>query len=81
MQYEQAFLIKRDVNVFFFSDNLPKPFKKLNFSKLWDWITCFRSETMPRRSTRITMVTTYGVLLNKHSGIVNDEVFQGDLFE
>ena len=38
--YEVSFSIKSDVNVFFFSDNLPKPLKKLNFGKLLDWITC-----------------------------------------
>ena len=40
VQYKQAFSIKSDVNVFFFSDNLPKPLKKLNFGKLLVWITC-----------------------------------------
>ena len=81
VQYKQAFSIKSDVNVFFFSDNLPKPLKKLNFGKLLDWITCFYAETMTRCSTRIMLVNTYGILQNKHSGIVNDEVLLDDLFE
>lgn len=42
--------------------------------KLRERMSIFLAETMTRCSTRITMVTTYGVLQNKHSGIVNDEV-------
>ena len=49
--------------------------------KLRERMSIFLAETMTRCSTRITMVTTYGVLLNKHSGIVNDEVLLDDLFE
>lgn len=42
--------------------------------KLRERMSIFLAETMTRCRTRITMVTTYGVLQNKHSGIVNDEV-------
>lgn len=49
--------------------------------KLRERMSIFQAETMTRCSTRITMVTTYGVLQNKHSGIVNDEVLLDDLFE
>lgn len=49
--------------------------------KLRECMSIFLAETMTRCSTRITMVTTYGVLQNKHSGIVNDEVLLDDLFE
>lgn len=49
--------------------------------KLREHMSIFLAETMTRCSTRITMVTTYGVLQNKHSGIVNDEVLLDDLFE
>lgn len=49
--------------------------------KLRERMSIFLAETMTRCSTRITMVTTYGVLQNKHSGIVNDEVLLDDLFE
>lgn len=43
-------------------------------------IAIFRSETATRCSTRLTMVTTYGVLPGKHSGVVDDEVLLDDLF-
>lgn len=49
--------------------------------KLRERMSIFLAETMTRCRTRITMVTTYGVLQNKHSGIVNDEVLLDDLFE
>lgn len=49
--------------------------------KLRERMSIFQAETMTRCSTRITLVTTYGVLQNKHSGIVNDEVVLDDLFE
>lgn len=49
--------------------------------KLRERMSIFQAETMTRCSTRITLVTTYGVLQNKHSGIVNDEVLLDDLFE
>lgn len=49
--------------------------------KLRERMSIFLAETMTRCCTRITMVTTYGVLQNKHSGIVNDEVLLDDLFE
>ena len=49
--------------------------------KLRERMSIFQAETMTRCSTRITLITTYGVLQNKHSGIVNDEVVLDDLFE
>lgn len=49
--------------------------------KLRERMSIFLAETMTRCSTRITMITPYGVLQNKHSGIVNDEVLLDDLFE
>ena len=48
--------------------------------KLRERMSIFQAETKTRCSTRITMVTTYGVLQNKHSGIVDDEVVLDDLF-
>lgn len=48
--------------------------------KLRERISIFRAETKTRCSTRTTMVTTYGVLKNKHHGIVDDEVTLDDLF-
>ena len=48
--------------------------------KLRERMSIFQAETKTRCSTRITMVTTYGVLQNKHSGIVDDEVLLDDLF-
>lgn len=48
--------------------------------KLRERMAIFRTATGTRLSTRITMVTTYGVLKNKHSGIVDDEIVLDDLF-
>ncbi len=48
--------------------------------KLRERMSIFQAETKTRNSTRITMVTTYGVLKNKHAGIVDDEVLLDDLF-
>ena len=49
--------------------------------KLRERMSIFSAETKTRCGLRMTMVTTYGVLPNKHSGIVNDEVLLDDLFE
>jgi len=48
--------------------------------KLRERMSIFQAETKTRNSTRVTMITTYGVLQNKHSGIVDDEVTLEDLF-
>lgn len=48
--------------------------------RLRERIAIFRAETATRCSTRMTMVTTYGVLSGKHSAIVDDEVILDDLF-
>lgn len=48
--------------------------------KLRERMSIFQAETKTRNSIRITMVTTYGVLQNKHSSIVDDEVTLEDLF-
>ena len=48
--------------------------------RLRERIAIFRAETATRCSTRMTMVTTYGVLPGKHSAIVDDEVTLDNLF-
>ncbi len=48
--------------------------------KLREKMAIFRTATDTRLSTRVTLVTTYGVLKNKHSGIVDDEIVLDDLF-
>lgn len=48
--------------------------------KLRERVSIFRAETKTRCSTRMTFVTTYGVLNNKHSGVVDDVVVLDDLF-
>ncbi len=48
--------------------------------KLRERMAIFRTATGTRLSPRVTMVTTYGVLKNKHSGIVDDEIVLDDLF-
>ena len=40
----------------------------------------FGASVSHRKAIHLTMVTTYGVLKNKHSGIVDDEVQLEDLF-
>ena len=49
--------------------------------KLLERMSIFRAATKTRCSTRLTMVTTYGVLKNKHSGLVDDEIVLDDLFQ
>ena len=49
--------------------------------KLRERMSIFQAETKTRCSTRLTMVSTYGVLQNKYSGIIGDEVVLDDLFE
>lgn len=49
--------------------------------KLLERMSIFRAETKTRCSTRLTMVTTYGVLKSKHSGLVDDEIVLDDLFQ
>lgn len=54
---------------------------KLYEQKLLERMSIFRAEIKTRCSTRLTMVTTYGVLKNKHSGLVDDEIVLDDLFQ
>ena len=48
--------------------------------KLRERVAIFRDATGTRFSTRLTMVTTYGVLKNRYSDVVDDEVTLDDLF-
>lgn len=48
--------------------------------KLRERMSIFKAETQTRCSTRITLITTYGLLKNKYSAIANDEVTLDDLF-
>jgi len=43
-------------------------------------IAVFETETRTKKAVHLTMVTTYGTLKNKHSGIVHSEVTLDDLF-
>ena len=47
---------------------------------LRDRMAWFIAETKTRKAPVITMITTYGILPNKHSGIVQNEVTLDDLF-
>lgn len=49
--------------------------------RLIDKIECFRKETGSRKALHLTMITTYGVKKNIHSGRVQSEVTIDDLFE
>lgn len=48
---------------------------------LLERMSLFKAVTKTRLNLRITMVTTFGVMKNKHSGIVKDNVVLDDLFE
>ena len=48
--------------------------------KIRERTSIFREVTGTRSSTRVTMITTYGVLKNRHSGVVDDEITLDDLF-
>ena len=50
-------------------------------TKLRNRLAYFKSETKTTKGLSMTFVTTYGVLPNKHSGIVQNEVMMDDLFE
>ena len=44
-------------------------------------IAVFEAETGTKKAVHLTMVTTYGIISNSHSGIVNSEVTLDDLFQ
>ena len=48
--------------------------------KLRNKIAAFREETKTRKSLMLTLVTTYGVKENMHSGCVQSQVLLDDLF-
>jgi AAA+ ATPase superfamily predicted ATPase len=54
---------------------------KTEEANLRNKLAVFTSETKTRKSIHITLVSTYGVKRNKHSGIINSEVIMDDLFE
>ena len=43
-------------------------------------IAVFEAETRTKKAVHLTMVTTYGVIRNSHSGVVHSEVTLEDLF-
>ena len=49
--------------------------------KLINKIESFRKETCSKKALHLTMVTTYGIKQNSHSGRVQSEVTMDDLFE
>jgi AAA+ ATPase superfamily predicted ATPase len=50
-------------------------------NKLRTKLSVFREETRTTKSVLLTMVTTYGITMGIHSGIVTNEVCMNDLFE
>lgn len=48
---------------------------------LRDRIDMFRYSERTCKDLRLTFVTTFGVKLNEHKGIVNNEITLEDLFE
>ena len=49
-------------------------------AQLRNRIAIFEAETRTKKAVHLTMVTTYGVVKNSHSGIVHSEVSLEDLF-
>ena len=43
-------------------------------------LAIFREQTATRYGTQLTMITTFGVLHNKHYSVVDTEVTLDDLF-
>ena len=58
-----------------------KTIEKFILTKLINKIECFRKETGSKKALNLTMVTTYGVKQNSHSGRIQSEVTMDDLFE
>ena len=50
-------------------------------SKLVNKLEVLAKETGIKKSLMLTLITTYGVKANAHSGIVQSEVLMDDLFE
>ena len=50
-------------------------------AQLRNKIAVFEAETRTRKAVHLTMVTTYGVAANSHSGHVHSEVILDDLFQ
>jgi hypothetical protein len=48
--------------------------------KLRQRLLAFESETRTKKAIHLTMLTTYGIVRNKHSGIINSLVNMDDLF-
>ena len=44
-------------------------------------IAVFEKETQTKKAVHLTMMTTYGVTSNKHSGIIHSEVTLDSLFK
>ena len=44
-------------------------------------IVVFEKETKTKKAVHLTMMTTYGVINNKHSGIIHSEVTLDALFQ
>jgi len=53
---------------------------KKDEAELRNKIAVFELETRTKKAVHLTMVTTYGIASNSHSGIVNSEVSLEDLF-
>ena len=49
--------------------------------KLRNKISVFREATNCRKTIQLSMISTFGILQNKYSGIVNQEVLLDDLFQ
>lgn len=59
---------------------VPYVIDKVYEQRLRERIAIFKAETRTRNAVQVTFVTSFGVLPNKHSGIVDSEVVLDDLF-
>ena len=49
-------------------------------AQLRNKVAVFAAETRTKKAVHLTMVTTYGIVKNSHSGLVQVEVTLDDLF-
>ena len=77
-------VIKRDDNIVNMCEmkfaSVPYVISKDEEEKLRHRIECLSSTLLPKQALHLTLVTTFGITPNKHSGIVQKQVLMDDLF-
>jgi hypothetical protein len=59
----------------------PFTIDKASSENLRNKIAAFKNETKTRKAIHLTMITTYGILKNEYSGMVQSELTGEDLFK